>query len=105
MNGVTITGVNGLINAACYNRKFILIGSSYGIFNEYTTPTFYANNLSSLFTTINSLASNSGYGFVVSPNTIYLEEGERLSVVTPKFYDNEISPDTSISFNVYKSSA
>ena len=105
MNGVTITGVNGLVIAACYNRKFILIGSSYGIFNEYTTPTFYANNLSSLFTTINNLASNSGYGFVVSPNTIYLEEGERLSVVTPKFYDNEISPDTSISFNVYKSSA
>ena len=104
MNGVAITGVSGSSYlGACHNRKFILIGSSYGILNDYSSPTFYPNNLSSLFTTINGLASNSGYGFVVSPNTIYLQEDERLSVVTPKYHDSALSSDTSISFNVYKS--
>lgn len=104
MNGVAITGVSGSSYlGACYNRKFILIGSSYGILNETVPPTFYPNNLSSLFTTINGLASNSGYGFVVSSNTVYLKEDERLSVVTPKYHDSALSSDTSISFNVYKS--
>ena len=102
MNGFAITGVTGTINAACYNSKFILIGSFYGVLNE-TTPIFYSNNLSSLFTTINGLASNSGYGVVVSSNTIYLKEDERLSVVTPKYHDSALSSDTSISFNVWKS--
>lgn len=103
MNGAAITGITGTIVAGCYNRKFILLGSSYGTLNEYVTPTFYPNNLSSLFTTINGLASNSGYGFVVSPNTLCLGEDERLSVVTPKFYDAALSSGTSLSFNVYKS--
>jgi len=106
MNGTAISGVSGAIYAACYNRKFILAGSFYGTFNDTVTPTptFYPNNLSSLLTTsINGLASNSGYGFVVSSNTIYLKENERLSLVTPKYYDAALSSDTSVSFNVYKS--
>ena len=107
-NGMVISGSAHSINAACYNRKFILFGDSsgsisYGILNENTLPTFYPTNASSLFTTINGLASNSGYGFVVSPNTIYLKEDERLSVVTPKYHDSALSYNTSISFNVYKS--
>ena len=106
MNGLEISGVvtSSSYLGACYNRKFILLGSSYGVLNDNSPPTFYPNNLSSLFTTINNLASNSGYGFVISPNTIYLKENERLSVVTPKYYDSALSSDTSISFNVYKSS-
>lgn len=106
-NGVVIAGSANSINAACYNRKFILFGDSagsirYGVLNANTPPTFYPTNASSLFSTIYGLASNSGYGFVVSPNTIYLKADERLSVVTPKFYDSALSSDTSISFNVYK---
>jgi len=102
LNDVSITGVtSSSYLGACYNRKFILMGSSYGVLNENVLPTFYPNNLSSLFTTINGLASNSGYGFVVSPNKMYLKEDERLSVVTPKYNDAALSSDTSISFNVY----
>jgi hypothetical protein len=106
-NGVVITGSTNSINAACYNRKFILFGDSsgsisYGVLNTNTPPSFYPTNASSLFSTIYGLASNSGYGFVVSPNTIYLKADDRLSIVTPKFYDSAITPDTSISFNVYK---
>jgi hypothetical protein len=103
MNGMLISGVTGATSAACYNCKFILIGSSYGVLNANSPPKFYPNNLSSLFTTVNGLASNSGYGFVVFPNKIYLNEDERLSLVTPKFYDSALSSGTSISFNVYKS--
>jgi hypothetical protein len=104
MNGVAISGVSGAIYAACFNRKFILAGSFYGTFGDDTvSPTFYPNNLSSLLTTsINGLASNSGYGFVVSPNTIYLKDNERLSLITPKYYDYALSSYTSVSFNVYK---
>ena len=102
MNGTAISGLSGGLYAACYNRKFILAGSFYVVFNEYISPQFYPNNLSSLFTSIKGLASNSGYGFVVSPNTIYLQSDERLSLVTPKFYDSTLMSDTSISFNVYK---
>jgi len=106
-NGVVITGSTNSINTACYNRKFILFGDSsgsisYGVLNANTPPTFYPTNASSLFSTIYGLASNSGYGFVVSPNTIYLKADERLSIVTPKFYDSALASDTSISFNVYK---
>jgi hypothetical protein len=103
MNGMAIYGLSGEIYAACHNRKFILAGSYYAVFNKYVQPRFYPNNLSSLFTSIKGLASNSGYGFVVSPNTIYLKNDERLSLVTPKFYDSALSSDTSISFNVRKS--
>lgn len=95
----TVSGVTGTTYAACYNRKFILIGSYYGTMD---TAQFYPNNLSSLFAVINGLASNSGYGHVVSPNTLYLKEDERLSVVTPKYYDSSVSADTSISFNVFR---
>jgi hypothetical protein len=103
MNGTSITGIGGPVYAACYNSKFILVKSSYIVFNrnDHLVPTFYSSNLSSLFTEVKGLASNSGYGFVVSPNTIYLREDERLSLVTPKFYDGALMPDTSVSFNVY----
>ena len=101
MNGMAIAGMNGPIYAACYNSKFILGGSLYSIFNENVIPQFYPNNLSSLFTSVKGLASNSGYGFVVSPNTIFLRNDERLSLVTPKFYDGALTPDTSVSFNVH----
>jgi hypothetical protein len=105
MNGVVISGLGLSNTGACYNRKYILAGSKYGVFNENTVSAFYTNNLSSVLTNINCIASNSGYGFVVSPNTIYLKEDERLNVVTPKFYDAALSSDTSISFNVYKASS
>jgi len=111
LNSVSISpNITGAINAACYNCKFVLLGGAsgaitYGLLNDNSPPTFYSTNASSLFTTIYGVASNSGYGYVVSPNRIYLQEDERLSLVTPKFYDNALSSDTSISFNVWKNSA
>lgn len=102
MNGVILSDVSA--GVGCFNRKYVLLGNKYGVLNASLPPGLYTNNLSSLLTTINSIASNSGYGFVVPLNRIYLREEDQLNVVTPKFYDNALSSDTSISFNVYKSS-
>jgi hypothetical protein len=107
LNGVSMqSGISGSVNASCYNRKFLLLGGAsgkitYGVLNANVAPTFYSTNASSLFTTVYGLASNSGYGFVVPPNTIQLLADDRLSVVTPKYYDSAVSPETTISFNVY----
>jgi hypothetical protein len=98
LNGVAMPSVSH--GVGCFNRKYILLGNKYGDISS--SPVFYSGNLSSLLT-INSIASNSGYGFVVSPNRIYLGEDDKLDVITPKFYDAGLSSDTSISFNVYKS--
>lgn len=109
LNGIQLqSGISGPINAACYNRKFLLLGGTsgkitYGVLNSNVAPIFYNTNASSLFTTVCGLASNSGYGFVVPPNTIHLKADDRLSVITPKYYDSAISPETTITFNVYKS--
>lgn len=110
LNNVAIqSGITGSIKSACYNRKFVLLGGgsgeiTYGLLNPNTPPIFYQTNSSSLFSSINGLASNSGYGFVVPSNRIYLQKDERLSLVTPKYYDSALSSDTSISLNVWKSS-
>lgn len=109
-NVVIVPGITGSINSACYNCKFVLLGGAsgaitYGLLNATSPPTFYATNASSLFSSIYGVASNSSYGFVVSKNRIYLQKDERLSLVTPKFYDSALSSDTSISFNVWNSSA
>lgn len=106
LNGVSLnTGLSD-IRAACYNRKYILIGgasgAAYGIFKHNAPPAFYNTNLSSLMTTILGISSNSGYGSTVCNNTIHLKENERLSMTTPKFQTSGCSY-ASVSFNVYKS--
>ena len=103
LNGVALsTGLTD-IRAACYNRRFILVGgasgAAYAIIKRNAPPAFYATNLSSLITTIYGLASNSGYGPIVCNNAIHLQENERLTVTTPKYYNGS---QTSVSFNVYK---
>jgi hypothetical protein len=105
LNGVVLsTGLTD-IRAACYNRRFILVGgasgAAYGVLTHNSPPSFYNSNLSSIMTTIRGIASNPGYGHVVCNNAIYLREDERLSMTTPKFY-NASPADTSVSFNVYK---
>jgi hypothetical protein len=104
LNGVVLNTELTDIMAACYNRRFILIGgdggAAYGVLKHNAPPSFYSSNLSSIMTTVKGLASNSGYGHIVSNNTIHLQENERLSMTTPKFHNNV--SQTSVSFNVYK---
>jgi hypothetical protein len=62
----------------------------------YTT-----NNAETIFAggTILSLVSNSGLGFVSPPNTLYLTPGEKISLVSPKFYDENMEKREAI-FNL-----
>jgi hypothetical protein len=94
------------VYSSCYNTHFSLFGGTgtnvitYNTLREGVTPTWYATNANSLFTTVYGVSSNSGYGMTVSPNALYLNEGEKLSLVTPKSYNSYIEPETSVTFNV-----
>jgi hypothetical protein len=101
LNGVSITSGLTDIRAACYNRRFILLGgaggASYGVLYNNSPPAFYASNLASIMSTVHGLTSNSKYGRVVVNNAIHLKEDERLSITTPKTHNG-----ASISFAVHK---
>jgi len=104
--------VSGLsaINCACFNKQFILLGGTGGNVITYNafisgssgySSTFQNTNASTIFTQINGIASNSGYGYVVPHSGIYLSQSETLSLVAPKSYNQTIIPETTISFQQY----
>jgi len=83
--------------SSCFNGTHFFVGGSGTNLIMYAHP----SNMSSWFPTANadttfsggkilSLVSNSGLGFVSPPNSIYLTPGEKLSLVTPKFYDENM---------------
>ncbi len=107
-NGTTInTGGLTAIYGAAFNRKFVVLGGTggnvitYNTFLNGDTPTWLPTNANNLFTQVNGLASNSGYGFVTPPNTLYLRNTDKLSLVSPKAFNPAVTPETSISFAQY----
>jgi hypothetical protein len=83
--------------SSCFNGTHFFVGGSGTNLIMYAHP----SNMSSWFPTANadttfsggkilSLVSNSGLGFVSPPNSIYLTPGEKLSLVAPKFYDENM---------------
>ena len=67
--------VSGLttVHGACFNKQFTLLGGTGGNVITYNalvsgsggySSTFQNTNASSIFTQVNGIASNSGYGFV-----------------------------------------
>jgi hypothetical protein len=105
-NNATLSASMTTVYSSCHNTHFSLFGGTgtnvitYNTLREGVTPTWYATNANSLFTTVYGVSSNSGYGMTVSPNALYLNEGEKLSLVTPKSYNSYIEPETSVTFNV-----
>lgn len=95
--------------ASCFNGTYFFVGGSGG-----TNLIMYAHpkNMSLWYSTVNadtiflggkiiSLVSNSGLGFVAPPNTIYLTPGEKLSITSPKFYDENMEKrGTSFNFTL-----
>jgi hypothetical protein len=84
-------------HTSCYNGAFFFVGGSG------TTRILYAHesDLTAWYSTANadtvfgggailSLVSNPGLGFVVSPNTVFLTPGDKLSISAPRFYDENI---------------
>jgi len=83
--------------SSCYNGTHFFVGGSGTNLIMYAHP----SNMTTWFPTANadttfsggkiiSLVSNSGLGFVSPPNSIYLTPGEKLSLVAPKFYDENM---------------
>lgn len=105
--------INGNIFAACYNGKRILLGGSGGNIITYNTLSTIpgaggsqwtpALNTSNMMSSVYDLASNSGYGFVSIPNTIYFSPGERVSIVAPKSYNPNINSKNTISMSLQNS--
>ena len=93
------------VYSSCYNTHFSVVGGTgtnvitYNTLREGSVPTWYATNANALFTTVYGVASNSGYGMKVNHNTLYLNEGEKLCLVTPKSYNSYIEPKTNVTFN------
>jgi hypothetical protein len=106
-NSSTLISGLSAIRSSCFNRNYVLFGGEGGSVITYNTlntgapSTWYNTNANGLFTTVNGLASNSGYGYVYSPNAIYLNAGDKLSVITPKTKNQNVA-GTSISFDLYK---
>ena len=83
--------------SSCYNGTHFFVGGSGTNLIMYAHPSdittwFPTANADTTFSggKIISLVSNSGLGFVSPPNSIYLTPGEKLSLVAPKFYDENM---------------
>jgi hypothetical protein len=103
---LTATGLTS-IYGLCYNRQFIVAAGAggsmitYGVLKPGVAPTWKATNASNLFTQVNGVASNPGYGFAVTPNTLYLKYTDKLSIISPVSYNPALQPETSFSFTQY----
>jgi len=96
------------IHDSTYNGRFIIIGGedpsgciTYNKTNIGHQTNFHYCFPSGIFSQINGVSSNSGFGFVHTPNVLYLNPNEKLSVITPKYYTNTIIPPTNITMNIY----
>jgi len=83
--------------SSCFNGTHFFVGGSgtnlimYAHSSDMTTW-FPTANADTAFSggKILALVSNSGLGFVSPPNSIYLTPGEKLALVAPKFYDENM---------------
>ena len=93
------------VYSSCYNTHLSIFGGTgtnvitYNTLREGVAPTWHTTNANALFTSVYGVSSNSSYGMTVSPNTLYLNEGEKLCLVTPKSYNSYLEPETSVTFN------
>jgi len=105
-NSATIQSNLSAIYTSCYNTNFFILGGSgtnvltYNVLKTGAESSWYTTNANDLFTTVYGVASNSGYGMNISPNALYLNRDEKLSLVTPKSYNQYLEPETTITFNV-----
>jgi len=82
--------------ASCFNGTHFFVGGS-GANIMYAHPSdmtawYSVANADTTFSggSILALVSNPGIGFVCPPNAVYLVPGDKLSVVAPKFYDENM---------------
>lgn len=109
-NNASLSSGLTAVHGACFNKQFVLLGGTGGSVITYNhlvdgsggySSTWQATNAGAIFTQVNGIASNSGYGHVVVPSSIYLYQTDKLSIVAPKSYNYTIMPETSISMQQY----
>ena len=79
--------------ASCFNGTHFFVGANIVYAHPSDMTTWYqVSNADTTFTggSILALVSNPGLGFVCPPNSLYLVPGDKLSVVAPKFYDENM---------------
>jgi hypothetical protein len=97
LSSVTLPTTIGNKHTSCYNGAFFFVGGSG------TTRILYAHesDLTAWYSTANadtvfgggailSLVSNPQIGFAVSPNTVFVTPGDKLSISAPRFYDENV---------------
>jgi hypothetical protein len=83
---------------SCFNGTYFFVGGSGPSSGTGSIMYAHPSDMSSWYSvdatfasgSVLALVSNSGLGFVSPPNTIYMNPGEKLSIVAPKFYDENM---------------
>jgi hypothetical protein len=106
-NNTTITTNLPTIYTSCYNRNFILLGGTGNSVITYNTmdaniTSWYSTNANEIFTSVYGLASNPGYGHLYIPNALYLNNGDKLSVVTPKTINQNTTNNIAITIDLHR---
>jgi hypothetical protein len=110
-NGATMTSnIGGNVYASCWNGQIMVLGGqsgaggnviTYNTLGSATSPAWFPSiNANTIFGNVYGLASNSGYGPVVVPNAIYMNQSDKVSVISPKAYDGKVSNNTTITMNL-----
>lgn len=96
-NATTVTSetVGMQFYGAAFNGKYFILGGGDGasgnvLFygkSENGINTWYPGlGTKKIFTKVRGIYSNSGYGFVVPNNSVYLDLGDKMNIITPKVY-------------------
>jgi hypothetical protein len=99
------------INANCFNGTYFIVGGNTAVTGgnvllysktEYGLNNWYPSiNGNVLFTSVYGFATNPGYGFTVPNNSIYLGQGQKLGIITPKNYPySAVAGDVHIGVNL-----
>jgi hypothetical protein len=107
-NSTNVSGGAMSLYGAAHNGRFFVVGGVgeggaapllYGK-TELGLTTWYPGIQSEqIFTTVWGVASNSGYGYNVVQNSLFLDVGDKISFITPKAYPAGAG-DTEIAVNL-----
>lgn len=108
----TVENNNMQIYSAAFNGTYFIIGGNsapssasgnvlmYGKTENGINTWYSCLNSKKIFTRVNGIASNSGYGYTVPNNSVYFDLGDKMNIITPRSYPSGVAADTQIAFNL-----
>ena len=109
----TTTESNNIqIYGAAFNGTYFIIGGNsapsstsgnvlmYGKTENGINTWYPCLNAKKIFTRVWGVASNSGYGYTVPNNSVYLDLGDKMNIITPRSYPSGAAADTQMAFNL-----